>query len=119
MSGAWWQSDWAVVVALLACEAALIGCGAWLAQRKMRSARRRLIVWQSALLAVFAVAVGELAGAGPALVKTFTPETSEPTATTLAVLKVEAIVAEEKPLIRELVEQRLRENQSAAIAVAV
>jgi hypothetical protein len=78
MSGAWWQSDWAVVVALLACEAALIGCVAWLAQRKMRSARRRLIVWQSALLAVFAVAVGELAGAGPALVKALSQDTPEP-----------------------------------------
>ncbi|MFT4589153.1 MAG: beta-lactamase regulating signal transducer with metallopeptidase domain, partial [Limisphaerales bacterium] len=113
MSGAWWQSDWAVVVALLACEAALIGCVAWLAQRKMRSARRRLIVWQSALLAVFAVAVGELAGVGPSLVKALSQDTPEPWPPQAEVSTGVAIVTEEKPLIRELVEQRLRENQSA------
>ena len=113
MSGAWWQSDWAVVVALLACEAALIGCVAWFAQRRMRSARRRLIVWQSAMLAVFAVAVGELAGAGPALVKALSQDTPEPWAPQAEVSTGVAIVTEEKPLIRELVEQRLRENQSA------
>jgi beta-lactamase regulating signal transducer with metallopeptidase domain/tetratricopeptide (TPR) repeat protein len=113
MSGAWWQSDWAVVVALLACEAALIGCVAWLAQRKMRSARRRLIVWQSALLAVFAVAVGELAGVGPSLVKALSQDTPEPWAPQAEVSTGVAIVTEEKPLIRELVEQRLRESQSA------
>lgn len=112
MSAEWWQSDWAVVVALLACEAALIGCVAWLAQRRLRSARRRLIVWQSALLAVFAVALGELGGVGPALVKTLSQETAE-LATAQPQFSIEPeLVAEEKPLIRELVEQRLREKRA-------
>jgi len=122
MNSAFWQSDWAVFGGLVAAEVALIGAVAWLVQARMKTASARSLVWQSALLAVFAVTMGELAGAGPALVRSLHAEVAVeappvveaepaliPPLATVGMVRVEG----GNPLIRELVAQKLAEKEAA------
>lgn len=122
MNAALWQSDWAVFGGLVAAEVALIAAVAWLVQARMKTAFARSMVWQAALLAVIAVTLGELAGAGPALVRNLRAE---------GAMKAPPVVAAEpalipplapegmtpieggNSLIRELVAQKLAEKEDA------
>ena len=122
MNAALWQSDWAVFGGLVAAEAALIGAVAWLVQARMKTAFARSLVWQSALLAVFAVTMVELAGAGPALLRSLRAEVAveappvvEAEPALIPPLATEGMMRVEggNPLIRELVAQKLAEKEAA------